>query len=137
MNGEAGLLDIRHRQLVFRAFQVPQRHCCRIAVTSDPDNLHFDMSTNRGKPRALHRRAPSHEPLPILQRLQRTFESRRGHLQHIPTVDQAGFRVKPRFNCARRPLTVPNLYFLAISPVNPNVDDRPRTRPPIRTSTRS
>ena len=126
MNGEAGLLDFRNRQLVFHSLQIPHHHFSIVAASVRIDNFHFYMTTDRRKSRALNRRATSDEPLPILERLQRTFQPRRRHLQHVPPVDQSGVGVERRLDCPRSPLTVTHLNFFAVAAVNPYIKHRAR-----------
>jgi len=129
MNGEAGLLDFRQRQLVFCALLVPHHHFRIVIPFVRRDDFHFNVSADRCESRTLQRGPTPNEPRPILQCPQWTFEPRRRHFQHVPPVDETRVRVEIRLNRARGSRTITDLYLFAIPPVNPDVEHRPRLAP--------
>ncbi len=125
MNGEAGLINVRQRQLVLVSFRVPHRHPGIRPVAGHRYDFHFDVASERRKSLTPDRRPSSHEPHPVPRCPERAVEPRRGHFQHIPAVNDSRRRVQRRLDGPRRPLAVPNLHLGAIDPIDPDVEHRP------------
>ena len=124
MNGEAGLLNLRQRQLVLDSLAIQHLHLRIIVALIRRHDLDFNMAANRRKSCALQRGTTPNESLPVLQRSQRALEPRRRHFQHVPTIYQTGTRVELRLNCTRRQFTVPDLHLFAIPSIDPDIKDR-------------
>ena len=129
MNGEAGLLHLRQRQLVLDSLAIPHPHLRIIIALIRGNDLDFHVAADLRKSCTFQRGPTSDEPLPVLQRLQRALEPRRRHFQHVPPVNQPGAHVELRLNCTRRPFAVPNLHLFPIPPVDPNIKDGPSLTP--------
>jgi hypothetical protein len=130
MNGKAGLLDFRQCQIVFCSLLFPHLHPGIGSFAADAKNLDFHMPADSRKSRTLHGCPPSNESLPIPDRLERPFQSRRRHFQHVATGHQVRGCIEARLDCPRRHLTIPNLDTSSVQPVDPHVEDRAPSRPP-------
>jgi len=130
MNGEAGLLDLRQRQIVFRSFQVAHGNPSTGCIVRRRNDLNFHVPADRHEPGALHRRPSPDESSPIAQRPQWPLQSRRRDFQHITSINHAAGRVELCLERPRRPFTIADLHALPIEPVNPDVEHRPSTASP-------
>lgn len=130
MNGEAGLLNLRQRQIVFSSFQVAHRHPSTGRNVRRRHYLDFHVPADRREPGALYRRPFSDESSPIAQRHQRSLQSRRRDFQHIPSINHAACRVELCLERPRRPFTITDLNALPIEPVNSDAENRASTASP-------
>ncbi len=126
MNGEAGPLNLRQRQLVLCALLIPHLHSSAVGRVFCTDNFDFHVTADRCEARTFHCGAPSYEPPPVLERLQRPFYARRRNFQHITPRNEPGILIQLQLERPRCTLAIANLHLRSIKPINPDIQDGAR-----------